>query len=397
MTNESTGTQSLPDGSRRRSKKSENAIRWVPPERPRELREPVRASPNSKEAMKAKDLIPESVRSHFVQVGKDFFFSDGTRAFTDKAVRLTTASENSQVIQDLMAIAQARGWTRIALSGTERFRKEALQAAKQMGLEVKGSRASEFERERVARRAAGQEQREAPRDEVREKAAAQPGGLNHDKPRAAEARPKTREHVGRLIEHGLAPYQHDPHEATSYFVKLETQRGEREIWGVDLERAFRESLSRPQIGDEVVLRAIKREPVTVRSRRQSDDGPAVERELSTHRNRWVIEQRRFFEEREKAAVVLRDPAVAPAQGARSHPELVGAYLQVHAAELAAKQFRDPQDRERFVALVRSAIADSIQRGEALPAVRMREGTLEKRTSILDGPSASRALGRDRER
>ena len=396
MTNESAGAQSLPDGSRCRSKKSENAIRWVPPERPRELREPVRASPSSKEAMKAKDLIPESVRAHFVQVGKDFFFSDGTRAFTDKAVRLTTASENSQVIQDLMAIAQARGWTRIALSGTERFRKEAVQAAKQLGLEVEGSRASELDHERVVRRAAGQEQREAPRDEVREKAAAQPGGLNHDKPRAAEARPKTREHVGRLIEHGLAPYQHDPHEATSYFVKLETQRGEREIWGVDLERAFRESLSRPQIGDEVVLRAIKREPVTVRSRRQSD-GPAVERELSTHRNRWVIEQRRFFEEREKAAVVLRDPAVAPAQGARSHPELVGAYLQVHAAELAAKQFRDPQDRERFVALVRSAIADSIQRGEALPAVRMREGTLEKRTSILEGSSGSRALGRDRER
>jgi hypothetical protein len=40
-----------------------------------------------------------------------------------------------------------------------------------------------------------------------------------------------------------APYHHDPHEAISYFVKIETPRGDCSIWGVDLERALKESLT----------------------------------------------------------------------------------------------------------------------------------------------------------
>ena len=39
----------------------------------------------------------------------------------------------------------------------------------------------------------------------------------------------------------------------SYFVKLKTARGEQVIWGVDLERAFKESLTKPERGDEVGL------------------------------------------------------------------------------------------------------------------------------------------------
>jgi hypothetical protein len=62
---------------------------------------------------------------------------------------------------------------------------------------------------------------------------------------------------------------------------------------------------------------------------------------------------------------------------RQHPELVGTYLQVHAAELAAKRFRDPEDRALFVAKVRAALADSVARGEPLPAVRVRERAKER--------------------
>jgi len=40
------------------------------------------------------------------------------------------------------------------------------------------------------------------------------------------------------VNHGAAPYQHNPHNAMSYFVRIETPSGEREIWGVDLQRAL---------------------------------------------------------------------------------------------------------------------------------------------------------------
>jgi hypothetical protein len=58
--------------------------------------------------------------------------------------------------------------------------------------------------------------------------------------------------------------------------------------GVDLERASRESLSRPQLGEEVGVRAVKREPVTVKSRRESGESPAVENKFASHRNRWIM-------------------------------------------------------------------------------------------------------------
>ncbi len=346
--------------------------------------------------------IPTQVRDHFVQVGRDFFFSDGARAFTDRGRKLSTPSENTQVIQDLIAIAQARGWQTVKVSGSDRFRQQAWAAAREAGLLVTGYRASAVEEARLARRQAHEDTSVATgkrSQSYREEHAME--GVREPQPvpsRAREAAP--RQHSGRLVDHGIAPYQHDPHEAMSYFVKIETDRGVREVWGVDLERAFKESLSRPQIGDEVVLRAVKREPVTVKSRRESGEGPPIEKEVATHRNRWVVEQRQFLEQREKAAQVLRDPAVAPAQGSRSHPELVGAYLQVHAAELAAKQFRDPQDRERFVALVRSALADSVARGEALPAVRMRQAEVQRRADERGGTSVRESQersGRGRER
>ncbi|EQD63381.1 hypothetical protein B2A_02376, partial [mine drainage metagenome] len=48
--------------------------------------------------------------------------------------------------------------------------------------------------------------------------------------------------TGKLIDHGRATYRHDSREPMSYFVKIETSRGDRTIWGVDLERAMKESL-----------------------------------------------------------------------------------------------------------------------------------------------------------
>lgn len=62
----------------------------------------------------------------------------------------------------------------------------------------------------------------------------------------------------------------------------------------------------------------------------------------------------------------------PKQAVKTHPELAGTYLQMQAAKLAARRFRDPADQQRFVAQVRSALADSIARGEPLPPVRLRE-------------------------
>jgi hypothetical protein len=58
---------------------------------------------------------------------------------------------------------------------------------------------------------------------------------------------------------------------------------------------------------------------------------------------------------------------------KERPELAGSYLYLRGAEQVAKQkIRDPEDQKRFVELVRSSLAESVARGEPLPAVRVRE-------------------------
>ena len=82
--------------------------------------------------------------------------------------------------------------------------------------------------------------------------------------------------AGRLVEHGAAPYEHDPQKSDSYFVTLETDQGQqRTLWGVDLERAMKEAA--PEIGEKIGLQHEGSTPVTF------PDG------TQTHRNTWKVQ------------------------------------------------------------------------------------------------------------
>lgn len=311
--------------------------------------------------------VPEDVRKKFLQVRNAYFFPDGAKAFTDRGSRLTTPSENTEVVKSLVAIAEARGWSEVVVRGTERFRREAWAAARSAGLEVRGYKPSELEQSRLVRSMAGREVRKEEALPRREQAA---GSAR------AEQEPSTRSKgllAGTLVEHGPAPYRHDLKQPQSYYVKVETAMGDRTVWGVDLERAMKESLSRPALGDRVAVRSLRQEPVTVKTPVRDAEGAVIgQKDLSTHRNRWIVEKQSFLEERARAAQTLRDASIDPKTGGRKHPELAGSYLQVRAAELAALQLRDPQDQKRFVEKVREALAASVARGEPLPPVRLKE-------------------------
>lgn len=318
------------------------------------------------------DTVPEHIQRRFVQVGRKYYFPDGERAFTDRGRRLTTPSENTEVIRSLVTIAQARGWNEIVVRGTDQFRREAWFAARMMGLEVRGYRPTEVEQARLVRTLANHQAQGEPGSA--EAKPLQDKGRQPREKRAKGANPDLI--VGRLLEHGVAPFQQDPHESMSYFAKLQTPKGERVVWGVDLERAFTESLTRPQIGHEIGLRSVDRKPVTVKAAKRDSAGKVVgQTDLDTHRNRWVVEKREFFERRTAAAMAVRNAQLDPREAVKTHPELVGTYLQIRAAELAAKNIKDPKDRERFVSTVRSALAESVARGEPAPRVKMRERTV----------------------
>lgn len=318
--------------------------------------------------------VPDHVRQRFVQVGRKYYFPDGARAFTDRGRRLTTPSENTEVIRSLVTIAQARGWNEIVVRGTDSFRREAWFAARLMGLDVRGYRPSDVEQARLVRTLANRRPSN-PSDRSAEAQAPRASAEGNRPPRVPTGRAAQELVTGRLVEHGRSPFQQDPHQSMSYFVKVETQQGERVIWGVDLERAFHESVSKPQVGDDIGLRSVRKDSVTVKTAKRDQSGKIIgEKDLDTVRNRWIVEKREFFEGRSVAAEAVRDSRVPPRDAVETHPELVGTYLQIRAAELAAKKLKDPEDRSRFVSAVRATLADSVARGEPAPRVKMRERT-----------------------
>jgi hypothetical protein len=350
---------------------------------------PAAESPTAASTLKRADsdpwTVPQSVRDRFVQDGHRFYFPEGAPAFKDLGRKLTTASENTQVVRSLIEIAHSRGWTEVTVTGTERFRQEAWRQARLEGLAVRGYRPTDIEQAQLVRALARGLAR--PADSI--SADAQPAApAAAQAPREAPRQPDEERYVGRLLDHGKDTYRHDPDAEPSYFVRLGIPGGYREIWGKDIERAVAKSLTQPQVGDDVILRRTGRDAVTVKRAERDAQGQVNHKEVETYRNRWVLEKREFFDRRAAAAQIVRDESIAPREAARQHPELAGTYLNLRAAELAAQRLRDPEDQRRFVSQVRAALADAVERGEPLQPVRLRDSptrtTDQERTARVRG-------------
>lgn len=197
--------------------------------------------------------------------------------------------------------------------------------------------------------------------------------------------------VGRLTEHGRAPYQFRSGEDLSYYLKLLTSRGERTLWGKDLERAVVASETKPKLGDLVGARRVGHRAVTITARERNAEGRVVrQEEHHAHRTNWVVEKVQFFAERARLARQVRDEQADVRESVRAHPELKSAFLSLRAAEaFAAQRIADPNDRSRFLDLVRSAMAGSIQKGEPLPSVRLRDRRARGDTSASKVPNPKR--------
>ncbi len=126
--------------------------------------------------------VPEHLRHRYYVDGRGGdglgFYVDAKidrPAFRDHGGRLTAARTDPNVVRDLTAIAQHRGWTIIVARGEASFRREAWVEGRALGLEVRGYRPTERDLQDVERRLASRhrleersqesaEQRRAPSD-----------------------------------------------------------------------------------------------------------------------------------------------------------------------------------------------------------------------------------------
>jgi putative DNA primase/helicase len=317
--------------------------------------------------------VPAFVTARFLRVGDDYYFPDRTLAFVDRGGKLKAHTHNAEVVRSLVAIAEARGWQAITVTGAEAFRRAIWHEASLRGIEVQGYRATDIERAELQRAMQRSPDALPPRA--------------HDASAAAspeEASAREERLSGRLVEHGAAPYRFHPQGRVSYYVKLRTPNGDRTVWGVDLERALVESSSRVQVGDLVVVENRGAQRVKLKAPQRNGRGELVgERTIETHRNRWLIETAAWFAQRAEQAAALREREAAPQDLARRHAELRDAAIALWLGErFVDRRIEEPNDRDRVLAALRERLAQAHERGDEIRVPLVRD----RATPAADAPS-----------
>lgn len=270
----------------------------------------------------------ESLRKRFIEAGEQFYYrtapGEPTKiAFTDHGKHLVTEHDDPSVIHGMVLRAKAKGWTTVRVNGTTEFKTEAWMQATIAGLDVEGytprgidlARAEDRRDHRPVRGKGAQHsvEREASHDRTTDDPAKKPKQTmsagqqvavttleailkaRGDSPTmiaAAVEEAKARLQgervvVGTVVDHGIDHYNHDVQSAKSYFVKLATERGERELWGVDLGRALEQG--KVQLGDAVALVQQTHERLTVTVPLRDESGASIgTAPQPATRNRWEV-------------------------------------------------------------------------------------------------------------
>ncbi len=270
----------------------------------------------------------ESLRKRFLEAGAQFYYrtapGEPTKvAFTDNGKRLMTEHDDPSVIHGMVLRALEKGWTVIRVNGTNEFKTEAWVQATIAGLEVEGytprgidlAQREDRRDRRPSHRKSEQPpvNREASQDRATDESVKRPEyplspgqqaavatleailRARGDSPAMITAAVKEakarlqgeRVVVGTVIDHGLDHYTHEVQNTKSYFVKVATDRGEREIWGIDLGRACEQG--KVQKGDAVALVQQAQEPVTVTVPLRDKSGASIgAASQPATRNRWEV-------------------------------------------------------------------------------------------------------------
>lgn len=374
------------------------------------------------------DQVPERVRKRYLRAGNQYFLKDAPYqlAFEDIGPYLVTEHNRPDVVESMVDMVAAKSWRRVRVSGHEAFRGEVWLQGSLLGIEVSGyepkaadlARLADARQGRLNNRIEVDVSLHAAGSPIPERSGAAfapvsaagrsdaaggaaPVSLRRDaepvQPHEAKRQPATsdepdtpRRYTGELREHGGAPYQNNPARSESYYVVFRDATGaDHVVWGVDLERAVRESGAQP--GQQVTLENLGRRLVTVKVPILDERGVVVgEDERDVHRNTWQVDVMR--QERTEAESVSRSGCVA---GAEAAP--VGTNARESGQELRRSSVSD-EDKVLHLAVLVGAMreqgfsARSIERvqrrAEAMLDAFGREGIPVPRPKVFDPKAPS---------
>lgn len=276
--------------------------------------------PIDEEAERLRRVQLEQLRKRFRVAKSNYYLRDeqGTLAFTDTGAKVTTRLDDPKIARSMVELAAAKGWPSISVTGSPAFRREVWLAASLRGLPVRGYSPQEVDQVRLqelvqegqgpSRTTTVQLERSATPLPPGDAGVSEPAGelsraqtvvvdaittimrergdseqaIERARALAIERLVTDRVHVGRIVEARAERFEHDPKGRMSYLVKLETPSGEREVWGVDLQRALREG--RVAVGSQVAISHEGRTLVDVLV--PDPDRPGALQTLRTYQNIW---------------------------------------------------------------------------------------------------------------
>ena len=391
---------------------------------------------------------PETVRKRYLRAGNQYFLKDEPHqlAFEDIGPYLVTEHNRPDVVESMVDMARAKAWGRIRVSGHEQFRREVWVQATVLGIEVSGyepkavdfARLAEGRRDRMTNRidvveTTAAAQVPADRPAVREAApgpaeSQAPQAARRDAPRQQETRASARSasaeqrrtapasetgprvaepggqerqrYMGELVEHGNAPYQHNPARSDSHYVVYrDTGGADHVVWGVDLERAVAESGART--GQQVMLENLGRRLVSVVVPVLDATGNVIgEEEKEVYRNTWQVDVITQEPTHSRPGATRKHRDAARSETASATPEQV--QTQAQTARRRAPAVALPEERAVQMAVLSAAmrqqgfsersIARVQQRAQRLLTAFESEGVTVPRPRVFD-PKAPSARSR----
>ena len=202
-------------------------------------------------------------------------------AFKATDDRLVTRIAATEVIRDMVSVAQHRQWEALQVRGSVEFRREAWLEANARGMDVKGYQPSEIDRQALADRRGVWDRAQARTNDAEARSAS-------DRPLQADRLDYDKGVSGRLMEVGYGPYRNRPDAEPSTYVAIELDDGRRhQVWGVGVVADVADSGARP--GDRISLRRDNVVPV-IRAIKSIDaaTGIAGNEQRQMWRNVWSV-------------------------------------------------------------------------------------------------------------
>lgn len=303
-------------------------------------------------------------------------------AFKATDDRMVTRIAAAEVIRDMISVAQHRQWEALHVRGSVEFRREAWLEACARGMDVKGYKPSELDRQALADRRVAWDRAQARTNDTEARSAS-------NRPLQADRLDYDKGVSGRLTEVGFGPYRNRPDAEPSTYVAIELDDGRRhQVWGVGVVTDVADSGAKP--GDRISMRRESVEPV-IRAIKSIDaaTGLASIERRQMWRNVWSV-------------TVEVSRADRPA--AAHDSDLLAAQSQIAVINKLVERAlpNDENARQNIIAFARERIAQHLENGHSFSRATVMEPVRDCHPSGRDkeiriAQTGERATVRERQR